>query len=139
MNTELGRKITNEAANSFGVPDWVEVARQAYNAYGRETSFKNFQGGAMPAWENLPESIRVAWTAQAISTWVERVVGYLGCFLRAYSKGEPTFTIRAQDETAFETILFWMGINSEAPAEKLSEAYRKADLCRQWPNKKAAD
>jgi hypothetical protein len=43
--------------------DWKKYAESAYNAYGRFTDFKNFQGNPMPKWEDLPERIQGAWVA----------------------------------------------------------------------------
>jgi hypothetical protein len=42
--------------------------RTAYEAYAEVTSWKNWQGLPMPAWEDLPELIRRAWSeaAQAV-------------------------------------------------------------------------
>jgi hypothetical protein len=142
MNSTLQTKITNEIESSIGAPDYTESARQAYNAYGRTTNFKNYQGLAMPAWENLPDPIRVAWVAavkQAVTSFVEGLAGDLGCFLRAFSRGEPTFTLIARDPTSFATILFWIQQNPGAPSSKLHEAFMKAERCREWPEKKAAD
>lgn len=131
-----------DAENQIGVLDYTELARQAYNAYGRETNFKNYQGLAMPAWENLTEPIRVAWTAAvkyAIAEFVSRLFGDFGCFARAFPMGEPTFTVRGRDPSSFPTILFWILQNPSAPATKLREAFAIADRCREWPEKKAAD
>jgi hypothetical protein len=44
-------------------------ARIAYTAYGRKTDFKNFRGDPMPAFDELPEKIREAWTAAAGVIW----------------------------------------------------------------------
>lgn len=41
------------------------LARIGYEAYGRSTGFKNFQGNPMPAWENLTIEIQAAWRANA--------------------------------------------------------------------------
>ena len=40
-----------------------DLAKGAYSAYGRSTGYKNFMGGEMPEWDQLPESIREAWRA----------------------------------------------------------------------------
>lgn len=37
----------------------------AYEAYGKVTDFKNFQGNPMPAFKDLPEKIQEAWKAAA--------------------------------------------------------------------------
>lgn len=41
----------------------AELAESAYNAYGKTTDFKNFQGNPMPAWNALPIGIQTAWKA----------------------------------------------------------------------------
>ncbi len=38
------------------------LAKIAYQAYGKSTDFKNYQGAPMPCWDELPSSIKVAWT-----------------------------------------------------------------------------
>jgi hypothetical protein len=43
------------------VEDPVQLAEQAYNAYGAVTDFKNFQGNPMPQWSDLPPRIQDAW------------------------------------------------------------------------------
>ena len=48
-----------------GDPHWSHLAEAAYRAYGQTTDFKNFRGDPMPAWPDLPEAIRAAWTAAA--------------------------------------------------------------------------
>ncbi len=42
-----------------------ELARIAYHAYGETTDHKNFQGNPMPAWDDLGDQIRAAWTSAA--------------------------------------------------------------------------
>ena len=37
------------------------LAKRAYEAYGKTTDFKNYQGLPMPKWEDLPEKIKDAW------------------------------------------------------------------------------
>lgn len=39
----------------------MELAKIAYDAYGKTTNYKNFIGGPMPKWEDLPEAIQRAW------------------------------------------------------------------------------
>jgi hypothetical protein len=43
----------------------ADLAKIAYEAYGKSTGGKNYQGLPMPAWEDLPEAIRHAWDAAA--------------------------------------------------------------------------
>jgi hypothetical protein len=38
-----------------------ELARIAYHAYGKTTSFKDYQGNPMPVWDDLPPKIQEAW------------------------------------------------------------------------------
>ncbi len=42
-----------------------QSAVRAYTAYGNSTGWVNFMGKPMPAWEELPETIREAWRAAA--------------------------------------------------------------------------
>lgn len=119
------------------------MARSAYEAYGRTTGNKNFRGDQMPTWDELPAAIVLAWVAavsNALANFAAAVLdGDLGCFGKAIARGEPTFTVRGQDQTAAETVEFWAGLNHRAPAAKIAEAMAIADEMRNWPNKKAAD
>ena len=45
----------------------LELAKIAYQAYGKTTDFKNYQGLPMPEWESLPEKIQQAWIAAAVA------------------------------------------------------------------------
>jgi hypothetical protein len=49
----------------MGENERVELAKVAYRAYSATTGNKNFQGNPMPAWDDLPETIREAWAAAA--------------------------------------------------------------------------
>lgn len=42
-----------------------DLARIAYTAYGDSTGWVNYQGKPMPAWDDLPDTIRQAWAAAA--------------------------------------------------------------------------
>lgn len=42
---------------------WSDIAVSAYRAYSASTGNKNFRGEPMPAFDDLPQSIRVAWEA----------------------------------------------------------------------------
>lgn len=56
--------------------NWTKVAQEAYEAYGRRTDFKNFQGNPMPKWEDLPPIIKEAWivaSRQAVAS-VNRII-----------------------------------------------------------------
>lgn len=57
--------------------DLQVIAESAYYAYGKTTSFKNFQGNPMPDWDKLPEKIQIAWVAAA-SNVVEAVINKMG-------------------------------------------------------------
>ena len=37
------------------------LEQQAYEAYGKSTDFKNYQGLPMPKWDKLPTAIQTAW------------------------------------------------------------------------------
>jgi hypothetical protein len=43
-----------------------ELAQGMYDAYGKSTKYKNFQGNPMPFWIDLPEAIQNAWIAAAL-------------------------------------------------------------------------
>lgn len=47
----------------------AELAKVAYEAYGKVTDYKNYQGLQMPKWEELSETIQKAWCAAAIAAW----------------------------------------------------------------------
>lgn len=42
---------------------WSDIASSAYRAYAASTGNKNYQGNPMPAFDDLPAPIRVAWEA----------------------------------------------------------------------------
>jgi hypothetical protein len=69
-------KLLKRAEDEYGVdfrklmepkPLTAYLAQRAYEAYGKSTNFKNFQGNPMPAWEELPEAIHQAWFASVES------------------------------------------------------------------------
>jgi hypothetical protein len=43
------------------VSDAKSPGEQAYDAYGKTTDYKNYQGLPMPAWGDLTDKIREAW------------------------------------------------------------------------------
>jgi len=45
----------------------LDLAKNAYDAYGKTTDYKNFMGNQMPGWDDLPVSIQQAWCASVIS------------------------------------------------------------------------
>lgn len=45
--------------------DEIELAQAAYQAYGETTGFLNYQGKAMPGWDDLGDTIQGAWVAAA--------------------------------------------------------------------------
>ena len=53
------------------------IAKAAYEAYGKTTDFKNYQGLPMPKWEDLSAKIRAAWVAASreVYDWTKR--GYV--------------------------------------------------------------
>lgn len=60
-----------EESATPGMP-WSDIAASAYRAYAASTGNKNFRGEPMPAFPDLPPSIRVAWEAavrQAGACW----------------------------------------------------------------------
>ena len=59
---------------------------------------------------------------------------------KAKGKGEPTFTLRVQDESSSLCIAEWIKLNIEtAPVDKLREALDAAIAMREWPNRRHAD
>ena len=62
-------------------PEILNIARQAYNAYGKSTDFKNYQGLPMPDFDSLPDSVKCAWVAAC-----ERVLELLS----VNTRGTPT-------------------------------------------------
>lgn len=47
-------------------PDDEKLAKRAYEAYGKVTDFKNYQGLPMPKWEELSDKIKQAWLAACL-------------------------------------------------------------------------
>ena len=43
------------------------LAEVAYEAYGKTTDFKNYQGLPMPSFADLPEKIQMAWCNAALA------------------------------------------------------------------------
>ena len=58
------------------IPTSEELARAAYADYGATTDWKNYQGLPMPAWEDLPETIRTAWRAAVRGTTARVLSAY---------------------------------------------------------------
>lgn len=57
---------------------WSNIAESAYKAYSASTNNKNFLGKEMPAFADLPDTIKVAWEAavrQAGSCIEDRIIG----------------------------------------------------------------
>ncbi|WP_179066650.1 hypothetical protein [Nostoc sp. C052] len=50
----------------------LKIARIAYQAYGKTTDFKNYQGLPMPEFKDLPGQIQQAWIAatQAVVNYI---------------------------------------------------------------------
>ena len=67
----MSEKIKELALNGKYLEEefFVQLAEDAYLAYGKTTDFKNFQGNPMPEWKDLPEKIREAWYAAADSVF----------------------------------------------------------------------
>lgn len=63
----VGALQTGTAIYRRGTPSVSpkQLARRAYIAYGDSVGWRNHQGNPMPAWLDLPEHIRDAWTAAA--------------------------------------------------------------------------
>lgn len=52
-------------------------------------------------------------------------------------ENEPVFLLRAQDQTAAKTVMFWASLQPEGPAKTLALAH--ACRMKDWPVKKIAD
>ena len=64
------------------------------------------------------------------------------CFVKAKDKGEPTFTLRAQDESAPMVVEFWAETNAlrlGPQHPKILQAFAIAEKMKQWPNRRQAD
>jgi hypothetical protein len=48
-----------------------DVAKEAYNGYGKVTDFKNYQGLPMPKFKDLPSQIQAAWVQAVKVVWHE--------------------------------------------------------------------
>lgn len=60
-----------------------------------------------------------------------------GCFQRAQTRKQQTFTLVEQDQTAPQTILAWINLNwKTAPAELLYDAFMDALAMRESTIKK---
>ena len=62
------------------------------------------------------------------------------CFQKAKERGQMTFTVVEQDETAVRVIAHWIYLNIEkASPEKLRLALEECLEMRKFPNRKTAD
>jgi len=43
------------------------LGQAAYQAYGEQVGWRNFTGGRMPSWENLPVSTQQGWEQAALA------------------------------------------------------------------------
>lgn len=62
-----------------------------------------------------------------------------GCFMRALRLGEPTFTLRAQDESAAGIVDTWLARNPQLSEERKMQTATRSREMQSWPTKKAAD
>ncbi len=62
------------------------------------------------------------------------------CAVKAHKRGQKTFTLVEQDQTAVKTIAHWIYENIETCSEeKLRQALEDCIAWRKFPNRKAAD
>lgn len=61
------KRISEE--NPQPKPTPADLARAAYLRYGEVTEFKNFRGEQMPHWDDLTQTIQLAWIAAADSRY----------------------------------------------------------------------
>lgn len=140
LANEFARQFRTRAENQIGVPDYVTIASDAYEAHWLVIERRGV--ASMPSWSAISPDLRLAWVAavkKAVESFSELVFADVGCFARAYAKGEPTFTLRAQDQTAAELVLKWIALNPKAPMHKLEEAFAIARRMQSWPDQKRAD
>jgi hypothetical protein len=63
-------------------------------------------------------------------------------FVKAKDRGEITFTLRSQDQSAAECVEFWAYINEPALGKehpKIVQAREIAAKMRNWPGRRQAD
>ena len=72
----LAEKFSKDKAQAG--PAWVDIAKSAYQAYGATTDNKNHLGKEMPAWEDLPDGIKIAWEAAVRHAGNIVATGYIG-------------------------------------------------------------
>ncbi len=76
---------------------WTDLAASAYRAYAASTGNKNYRGEPMPAFEDLPRPIQIAWEAAA------RHLGNL------FHGGDPLLSMEAWQATWPEMEERWKG------------------------------
>lgn len=60
--------MTGSSDKPFYVPRTsAHTAKEMYRCYGRYTGFKAYNGEKMPDWDKLPERIKRAWLAAAVT------------------------------------------------------------------------
>lgn len=62
-----------------------------------------------------------------------------GCFMRALRRGEPTFTLVAQDVTSLEIVATWLTENTQLSPERKNQVRERLKAMAAWPVKKRAD
>jgi hypothetical protein len=60
INPNTGRRTTTTAVSRGSI---------AYTAYGMQVDFRSHSGERLPAWGELPDSIKRAWIASAAAIW----------------------------------------------------------------------
>jgi hypothetical protein len=70
---KLASKVHFDALEALDDVDPSVLGQRAFEAYGRSTGGKTFDGRDIPKWDDLPSSIRRAWRAAACAVQFERL------------------------------------------------------------------
>lgn len=62
-------------------PEGLRLARIGYEAYGKTTDFKNYQGLPMPPFDNLPSKIIEAWVNASLAIRAESRTKVIASFM----------------------------------------------------------
>lgn len=62
-----------------------------------------------------------------------------GCFMRALRRGDPTFTLVAQDRSAVAVVHEWLQQNPQLSPERHQQTVDRMAEMQAWPVKKLAD
>src|SRR5690554_5376594 len=77
----------------------------------------------------------------AVEAAMRALAEYDPCFAKAAEAGEPTFTLRAQDQLAAGIVHVWSNRAYDAGVDirRISDARDIAEAMRAWPNRRLPD